>query len=163
LIHNFITVTSISKIGYFLFALTLSVSLSSCDKNRNDVIPDVYVNFTLDLSDPQFINLTAIGADTVDANTNNWGSGAAGFNGNGIIVYNGGDEFYAYDRTCPHDYVLSGNSVKVRIDFTIAVCPLCGTTYSLSANGTPAAGVGKYPLKNYRTNFDGRFVRVWNK
>ena len=44
-------------------------------KADNDVIPDVYVDFTIDLLDPEFVNLTAIGnSDTVDASTNNWGS-----------------------------------------------------------------------------------------
>ena len=41
--------------------------MGSCTKDKNDVIPDVYVNFTLDITDPEFINLTAIGSDTVDA------------------------------------------------------------------------------------------------
>jgi nitrite reductase/ring-hydroxylating ferredoxin subunit len=152
-----------SKIRFFLLIFFFSLLLASCMKEKNNVIPDVFVGFTLDLTDPEFINLTAIGSDTVDAHTNNWGSGAAGFNGNGIIVYNGGDDFYAYDRTCPHDYATNSLSVRVKIDFTIAVCPKCGTTYALSASGTPASGIGRYPLKNYRTSFDGRFVRVWNK
>jgi nitrite reductase/ring-hydroxylating ferredoxin subunit len=157
-----IPVKSGSKICFFLIAMTYVISASSCSKAKNDVIPDVYVNFTLDIYDPEFVNLAAIGSDTVNAKTNNWGSGAAGFDGNGIIIYNGGDAFYSYDRTCPHDYALNGLSVKVKIDFTIATCPKCGTVYSLSAGGTPASGVGRYPLKNYRTSFDGRFVRVWN-
>jgi nitrite reductase/ring-hydroxylating ferredoxin subunit len=157
-------VKSGSKIGFFLFTTVLAISMCSCNKSRNDVIPDVHVDFTLDLADPEFVNLTTIGSDTVDGSTNNWGSYAAGgYNGNGIIIYNGGDDFYAYDRTCPHDYAVNGLSIKVKIDFTIATCPKCGTTYSLSASGTPAAGIGRYPLKNYRTSFDGRFVRVWNK
>lgn len=155
-------VTSGSKIGFFLFNIAVVFNLASCSKEKNDVIPDVYVNFTLDLNDPEFVNLTSIGSDTVDARTNNWGSGAAGFDGNGIIIYNGGDNFYAYDRTCPHDYEVNGISVRVRIDFTVARCPSCGTTYSLAAGGTPASGIGQYPLKNYKTYFDGRFVRVWN-
>ena len=160
--HKTIPVKKRSKIGFFLFTMTLAFFMISCSKDKNDVIPDVYVNFTLDINDPEFVNLTAIGSDTVDAQTNNWGSGAAGFDGNGIILYNGGDAFYAYDRTCPYDYEVNGLSVKVNIDFTIAVCPKCGTTYSLSASGTPASGIGRYPLKNYKTSFDGRFLRVWN-
>jgi hypothetical protein len=155
-------VKSVSKIGFFFFTIGIGLLMGSCSKARNDVIPDVYVNFTLDIYDPEFINLTSIGSDTVDSRTNNWGSGAAGFNGNGIILYNGGEYFYAFDRTCPHDYEVNGQSVKVRINFTIATCPVCGTVYSLSAAGTPASGVGRYPLKNYRTSFDGRFLRVWN-
>lgn len=143
--------------------MALAITLSSCNKNKNDVIPDVDVDFNLDLNDPQFVNLNAMGgSDTVDSRTNNWGTGAAGFAGNGIIIYRGPDEFYAYDRTCPYDYAVNSLSIKVKIDFTLAVCPKCGTTYALAAFGTPASGIGRYPLKNYRTSFDGRFVRVWN-
>ena len=144
--------------------MALTITISSCNKNKNDVIPDVYVNFTLDLYD--FVNLSAIGSsDTVDAHDARVDNGrdyAGGFDGNGIIVYTGVDEFYAYDRTCPDDYAVNELSIKVNIDFTLAVCPKCGTTYALSASGTPASGIGRYPLKNYRTRFDGRFVTVWN-
>ena len=154
-----------SKIRFFLIAVALTVILSSCNK-KNDVIPDTYVNFTLDLNDPEFVNLNAMGGSvTVDSHTNNWGPGAAGFNGNGIIIYSGVDEFYAYDRTCPHDYSVNGLSIKVNIDINsslYAICPKCGTTYALSAGGTPSSGTGKYPLKNYRTRFEGRYVTVWN-
>jgi nitrite reductase/ring-hydroxylating ferredoxin subunit len=152
-----------SKIVFFSFTMALAITMVSCTKARNDVIPDVTVNFTLDILDPQFVNLTAIGSDTVDGQTNNWGIAASGgFDGNGIIIYNGGDAYYAFDRTCPHDYDANGLSIKVKIDFTIATCPKCGTVYSLSASGTPASGIGRYPLKNYRTSFDGRYLRVWN-
>lgn len=157
--------TSLSKIRFFLITITLLLVLNSCNK-KNDVIPDVIIDFTLDIYDPQFVNLNALGGSvTVDANTNNWGRFAAGFNGNGIIIYCGVDEYLAYDRTCPHDYEVNGLSVKVNINPTSsieAVCPKCSTIYSLSANGTPASGIGRYPLKNYRTSFDGRYVRVWN-
>jgi len=156
-------VVSDSKIIFFLIAMALAVTFSSCDKSKNDVIPDVYVNFILDLNDPEFVDLNAMGGSvTVDARTNNWGSDAAGFEGNGIIIYRGPDEFYAFDRTCPHDYAVNGLSIKVNIDFTLAVCPKCGTTYALSSFGTPASGIGRYPLKNYRTRFEGRYVTVWN-
>ncbi len=152
------------KISFFLIAAIVALSLSSCGKNSNDVIPDVYIDFTIDLNDPQFVNLTALGgSDTIDATTNNFGSRAAGFNGNGIIIFSGADAFYAYDRTCPHDYAVNGLSIKVKVDFTKAVCPKCGTMYELLASGTPSSGPGRYPLRNYKTSFDGRFIRVWNK
>lgn len=156
---------SVSKIRFFLYPIIFAITLTSCNK-KNDVIPDVYVDFTLSLNDPQFVNLIAMSAsDTVDASTNNWGYRAAGFNGNGIIIYCGVDEYFAYDRTCPHDYAVNEISVKVKISSSnsiYAVCPKCGTTYALSAGGTPASGIGRYPLKNYKTSFDGTYVRVWN-
>jgi nitrite reductase/ring-hydroxylating ferredoxin subunit len=154
-----------SKIRFFLIISALTLILSSCNK-KNDVIPDTYVNFTLDLNDPEFVSLIGFGASvTVDSRTNNWGSGAAGYDGNGIIICSGIEEFYAYDRTCPHDYVVNSLSIKVNIDPTnsmIAICPKCGTKYGLTVGGTPASGVGRYPLKNYKTSFQGNYVMVWN-
>ena len=154
-----------SKIRFFLITVALVIIFSSCNK-KNDVIPDVYVSFTLDLNDPEFVNLSGFGGSVaVDSHTNNWGAGAAGYNGNGIIICSGNEEFYAYDRTCPHDYVVNNLSVKVNIDpsnSTIAVCPKCGTKYGLTIGGTPTSGVGRYPLKNYRTSFQGNYVIVWN-
>jgi len=139
-------------------------SITACDRNKNDVIPDVYVNFYLDLNDPEFFPLTATGNFViVTAATNNIGPEAAGFAGNGIIVYRSlPDEFNAYDRTCPHDYVTSGTTIKVDVDGIYATCPVCSTAYALPSFGAPSSGPGRYPLKNYRTSFDGRFVRVWN-
>ena len=155
--------TSDSKIRFFLFSLALIITLSSCNK-KNDVIPDVTVNFSLDINDPQFVTLSAIGNHViVTSQTNNGGASSAGYDYNGIIVYTSDlDVFSAYDRTCPHDYAVNSLSVKVNVDFTLAVCPKCGTTYALSAGGTPVSGIGRYPLKNYKTSFDGRSIRVWN-
>ena len=157
--------TSDSKIRFFLFSLALIITLSSCNK-KNDVIPDTYVNFTLNLNDPEFVNLSGFGGSvTVDSRTNNWGSGAAGYDGNGIIICNGVDEYYAYDRTCPHDYIVNSLSIKVNIDptnSTIAICPKCSTKYALTVGGTPASGVGRYPLKNYRTSQQGNYLTVYN-
>ena len=154
-----------SKIRFFSIVVVFTLVFSSCNK-KNDVIPDTYVNFTLDLNDPEFVSLNAMGGSVaVDAQTNNWGTGAAGFNGNGIIIYSGVDEFYAYDRTCPHDYSVNGISIKVNIDpksSLSAICPKCGTAYALSAGGTPSSGIGRFPLKNYKTRFEGRYVTVWN-
>jgi nitrite reductase/ring-hydroxylating ferredoxin subunit len=153
------------KAGLFFIAVSSSFILSSCNKADNDVIPDVFVDFTIDLLDPEFVNLSVIGnSDTIDASTNNWGYKSAGYDGNGIIIYSGPDEYFAYDRTCPYDYAVNDLSVKVKIDFTVAVCPNCGTKYSLSAYGTPISGTGKYPLKNYKTSLDeDRYIRVWNE
>jgi nitrite reductase/ring-hydroxylating ferredoxin subunit len=156
---------SYSKIRFFLITVALVFTFSSCNK-KNDVIPDIYVNFTFNLNDPQFVNLTGFGGSvTVDSHTNNWGTAAAGYDGNGIIICSGNEEFYAYDRTCPHDYTVNSLSIKVNIDpsnSTIAICPKCGTKYGLTVGGTPASGIGRYPLKNYRTSLQGNYVTVWN-
>lgn len=153
------------KSGYFFSTILAALVLTSCKKVQNDIIPDVDVNFTIDLLDPEFVSLSAIGiSDTIDSSTNNWGYNAAGYDENGIIIYHGPDEYFAYDRTCPYDFAVNNLSVKVNIDYTVAVCPRCATKYALSAYGTPVSGPGKYPLKNYKTSFDGeRYIRVWNE
>jgi nitrite reductase/ring-hydroxylating ferredoxin subunit len=154
-----------SKIRLFLITMAIAITLGSCNK-KNDVIPNTYVNFTLDLNDPEFVSLIGFGGSVVvGSSTNNWGLGAAGYDGNGIIICSGDEEFYAYDRTCPHDYVVNSLSIKVNIDptnSTIAICPKCGTKYGLTVGGTPASGVGRYPLKNYKTRIQGNYVTVWN-
>lgn len=155
--------TIFSKIRFFFFTSAIVFSLISCEREENDVIPDTYVDFTIDLMDfPGIYGI--IGSDTVGAYDLriDYRRYAGGFDNNGIIIYSGADGYYAYDRTCPHDYAENGLSVKVDIDFTIAVCPQCSTTYALAAFGTPASGPGKYPLKNYRTSLNGRYLRIWN-
>lgn len=156
-----------SKIRFF-FTLALVFTIVSCEKNKNDVIPDRDVNFRMDIGgDPLFTGLAAIGNSVVvTSKTNNYGIYATGFDDNGIIIYRAqldmSPEFYAYDRTCPHDYVTDGQSIKVDIDFIQAICPRCSTHYELSIGGLASSGPGKYPLKNYKTRFDGRFLDVWN-
>ena len=153
-----------SKIRFFFILTAITLVAVSCNKEKNDVIPDVSVDFTLDMLDFQNI-YGIIGSDTVDAHDMRVDRGrtyAGGFDGNGIIIYYTGDGYYAFDRTCPHDYKVNGLSIKVKIDFISATCPRCSTTYALSASGTPASGPGKYYLKNYKTSFDGRYLNVWN-
>jgi nitrite reductase/ring-hydroxylating ferredoxin subunit len=150
----------------FFIAFISTMALISCGKVNNDVIPYSPVDFTIDLLDPEFVNLSVIGiSDTIDASTNNWGDKSAGYDGNGIIIYSGPEQYYAYDRTCPYDFAVNDLSIKVKIDLpAVAVCPHCGTKYSLSTYGTPLSGSGRYPLKNYKTSFDeNRYIRVWNE
>lgn len=159
-------VTKLSKTFIPVIILLVMLNAESCKNAENDVIPDVYVSFEMDiLNDIEFRDLgTTNNHVIVTAATNNWGPGAAGFSNNGIIVYRSlPDEFNAYDRTCPHDYVRDGTLVRVNVDFTVAICPKCSTVYALSAFGTPVSGPGKYPLKNYKTRFDGQYVTVWNQ
>ncbi len=148
----------------FIFALGTSYS---CKKPQYDVIPYVYVNFTLNLMDPEFQPLLAPGNYIlVDASTNRLGYTAAGYDGNGIIVYRASmDEFFAYDRTCPHDYALDNSSIAVDTisSYIYVKCPECESEYALPNFGSPTKdGPSKYPLKNYRTNFDGQYVHVYN-
>ena len=153
-----------SKIRYFFILSLIVIPHISCQRNNNDVIPDVVVEFMLDILDYPALEAVT-GSAVIDKNDNRITDRkyAGGFNDNGIIIYRAmTEEFMAYDRTCPHDYAADGISTKVNIDFTQAICPRCSTYYELFSFGTPSSGPGQYPLKNYKTSFDGRFLRVWN-
>jgi len=152
---------------FFIISTTLLLTMS-CNKEKNDVIPDVYTDFYIDLvSDPYFFDLALSPGNStaISSATNNWGPKAAGYDNNGIIVYNASNDFFfAYDRTCPHCYVVNSLSIAVNIDGIEAVCPHCTTHYLLPSYGTPApAGPSRYPLKNYRTAITGQYLHVWNR
>jgi hypothetical protein len=154
-----------SKLIIFSLFLLTALSLLSCKKEKNDVIPNVYTDFYISLNDPEFFILTApLTSVYVSSSTNNIGVGAAGYNNNGLIIFRyTEDEFFAYDRTCPHDFKVNNKSVKINIvDDIYAICPECSTKYALPGYGTPASGIGRYPLKNYKTAFNGLVVHVWN-
>lgn len=152
-----------SKITIFLFSFLPIILLTNCQKEKNDVIPDTYVSFTIDLRD--FPALASIaGADTVDSgdlrvNDRRY---AGGYMGSGIILYNSEYGFFAYDRTCPYDYVTNNKVVPVKVEGLFATCPVCKTSYALPNSGMPYSGVGKYYLKNYKTSFSSPYLSVWN-
>lgn len=152
------------NLKFFLITLLVFLLMVSCRKDEGDVIPDVLVDSHIDLNDPQFASLSAIGNHAlVDATTNNLGIYAAGYDGNGIIIYRAQlDEFFAYDRTCPWEYSIDQSSIRINVDGIYAICPECGSNYALPSFGTPVSGPSTYPLKVYKTSFDGRFIHVYN-
>ncbi len=76
-----------------------------------------------------------------------------GYNNNGVIVYNAGGEFYAFDRTCPYDYPVS---IIVESDqSSTATCPECGSIFVLPSLGNPTVdGPATFPLKEYKTLYN---------
>ncbi len=146
---------------FFLFALPVFL-IAGCKNNTSDIIPNVMVDFTIDLNDPMFNDLSAVG-NTVVITSNSIGH-SVGYNNHGILVYRASEsEFYAFDRTCTFEETLDQ---AVEIDNTgdvVAECPHCHSEYVLPSYGYPTdKGPARYPLKQYHTRFDGRFLRVYN-
>ncbi len=153
--------------NFFIITAALLLTMS-CDREKNEVIPDITIDFIITFSDPEFFDLYySPGTSALISSAHrHLGLGTGGFDSNGIIVYNTGlqgFEFSAFDRTCPHCYVTDGASVAVIVDGVYAVCPRCATNYAMGASGLPQSGPGQYYLKNYRTAYTGYSVRVWNK
>ncbi|MGD2034929.1 MAG: hypothetical protein PVF73_07730 [Bacteroidales bacterium] len=154
-----------TKLSYFSYFCILFLSLpSGCEKYKNHPIPEVYLNFSINiLYDPEFIRLQAQNNSMVITN-NTLGILSLGYNNNGILVYNAGGEFYAFDRTCPYDYP---ESIIVESDGTsgIATCPVCGSVYVLPSRGAPSLeGPATFPLKEYNAFYNPNTgnVNVYN-
>lgn len=151
-----------SKITLFCLTLVFLTALK-CDNPDRFEIPDVYLDFTINIqTDVEFYSLQSAG-NSKEISAQSVGKLTLGYANSGVIVFNNGDEFYAFDRTCPHDYP---TSVAVSSDGTgSAECPSCGSIYLFSALAYPAMGSpSRYPLKEYRTEyFSGSgFLRVFN-
>lgn len=155
-------IITISKIRNFFLILLISSLLNACEEEKQKIIPQTYVNFSLRLDDPQFIALNSVGNAVVITSSYD-GSNSAGYDSNGIILYRASqDEFYAFDRTCTYDVE---KSIAVEIDESgiMAVCPECGSTYVLPNIGFPTKeSPSKYALHHYQTSFDGLYVHVFN-
>ena len=135
--------------GFNIFLLFLLLP-SSCDENQQ-VVPNVYVDFTIMLSDPDYNTLL------IPGNSLNVTGGV-----NGIIIYRiSQDEFAAYDRTCTHNV---DENCKVTVDESLvfAVDTACCGSKFLLLDGSAYEGTAIYPLKAYRTYFDGTYLRVYN-
>jgi Rieske Fe-S protein len=140
---------------FYLISIFLLPLSSSCNKETNESIPDVYVSFTINIFiDPEFMSLQ-VQNNSIAINNNTIGAQTLGYNNNGIIVYNtGGNEFYAFDCTCPYDFPKSVKVSSIDND-GIVNCPVCHSTYLLQSSGMPTTqGPAVYPLKEYKTSYN---------
>jgi hypothetical protein len=139
----------------FKIALVVSVcsliSILGCKKDSYSEIPNVYVNLNLDITSTLYIELTHVGG---------WVNLTGGYRG--ITVYRLSDaEFMAFERCCPYDPNVEGARVAVDtsgLTLTDAVC----TSRFLIIDGSVVKGPATMPLKQYRTEFDGDNLHIYN-
>lgn len=151
-----------SKIVLFCVILSALTAIK-CENPDPFEIPSVYLDFTINISnDVEYYGLQAAG-NSKQISAQSVGKASLGFKNNGVILFNNGDEFYAFDRTCPFEYP---ESVAVVSDGAgSATCPKCESVFLFSAMGVPAMGsAAKYPLKEYRTKYynSSGVVHVFN-
>ena len=141
-----------TKTTVFILFLLLLPGFFLC-KDNDDAIPDVYVDIEIDLNNPDFYLLQAVG---------NYVYITGGVNG--IIVYRKSfDEFMAYERTCPYDP--KTGIVDVVADRHVAVDSLgCGSEFSLLIDGAVTKGPAGLPLKFYQTVYNNQtsILRIMN-
>ncbi|HPD65465.1 MAG TPA: hypothetical protein P5050_07865 [Bacteroidia bacterium] len=146
-----------------LLALSLLITgiYSDCEKNNNyHGIPDVYVNFSINLNLPAYSGLNVIGGYYLFENE--------GYKG--IIVYHAPDDlFYALETACPYHPMDSCAEVTPDLSGIFLRCghyegndffACCGSNYDMYGNVIKDPAV--YPLKRYKTQRDGDMVYVFN-
>ncbi len=152
-----------SKIIIFVLFLLPLLTIDSCKTKENQRIPNVFVDFTININDPMFNDLSVAGnAVVVDASYA--GTASAGYDNHGIIVYRFSEtEFFAFDRTCPFEEGLDQAVVLENTGDLTPECPECHSKYVLPSYGYPTDdSPSRYPLKQYHVSFDGLYVHVYN-
>lgn len=132
--------------------LILTVFLSGCESERfNNFNPNIpNFTFTIDIN----TNLPLYSSLQFPGNAVYISQGNAGVRG--IIVFNTGSGYNAFDAACPNQ-ALSSCSTMV-VSGTNAICPCDEESYNLFT------GLGnlEYPMKRYRVEVNGNFIRVYN-
>ncbi|MCK5822874.1 MAG: Rieske 2Fe-2S domain-containing protein [Bacteroidales bacterium] len=139
-----------TKLYLFFIISIISILFIKCDKQ--DYIPNTYVNFNINIDDPLYLDLAVVGNHVFLKNVGV----------NGLIIYRLGiNEFIAYDRTCTYKPEDNCAVVSDENSTVLVKCPCCGSKFSLDY-GYATEGKATRPLKKYNTNFDGSFLHVYN-
>lgn len=139
----------IRKNHLLVLLFLLNMLFVSCRKDSEDSrVPYVYVNFQLYPNSLDFIPVSG------------WVYSTGG--NRGIVIYRmTDDQFFAYDRTCPHDPENLSARVRVESSGMSVIDTVCGSRFTLT-DGYPFDGPSKYPLLQYRTSFDGEILYIFN-
>jgi len=125
-----------SKLRLFFLIILTPVLFFGC--NTESPIPEVYVNFRIQLVNPLYQDLYVI--------TNSVFVPNEGYRGI-IITRVGEDQFEAYDAACTYD---SENSDAVVDEFDIyGECRVCGSKFNLLSGGYVDSGPASLGLKTY--------------
>ena len=138
------------KILLILIAASAFTCFIRC-KKEEDVVPYVGVDIYIAVSDPNFINLNAVGGWVYIT------GGARGI----VVRRQSTAEFNAYDRNCT--YKPSGTCARISVESSniIAVDSCCGSKFLLT-DGSVSNPPAVTPLKSYQTAFDGNILHVFN-
>ena len=124
-----------------LWVLLLFVSFYSCNDEGNefdDLLPDIPVNQTIFLNNPEFIDLQVVGG---------WAYSQGGITG--IIIYHSGiNTFVAWERSAPHLSPTPCSTMTVKSGI-IMKCACDDSEFSI-LNGAPMTEGVNYPARQYR-------------
>lgn len=143
-----------AKVIFFIVVATALTLFNGCNENeQQQVVPYTYVNFSMNLSLPQF-NPLSFSGNAIMVNNQ-------GYRGNGVIVYRLIDDFFAFDATCPQHIQTATAIVLDGVAGGTATCPECGAHYILMS-GFSTNSDDEHPLQSYSAWGVGSTVYVNN-
>lgn len=136
-----------------IFAFIYIILLTSCDKNsvvnNNPNLPNYTFSIDINLDLPNYNNLNFTGNSVI---INTQGAGIRG-----VILFNSGSGFLAFDAACPNQS-LSDCSTMTISDIS-ANCPCDNKKYSLY---TGISEGQKYAMKAYQVRVSNKIVTISN-
>ncbi len=134
---------------YLVLTFIMVLFSSSCDKEDNDIIPNVLVPFT--------INLNIVNELTVPGNSVLFPE----FGFGGVIVYcELPGSYYAFDAACSYEV---SSTCRLKNEGVLGTCECCGSQFILIGGGYPSDGVATKPLRTYQVSFlDNSTLRIYN-
>jgi len=122
----------------FILFITLFSSCSSNDFDDNSLLPNVPVNETIFLNNPEFINLQVVGG---------WAYASGGIKG--IIIYHIGiNNYIAWERSAPH--LTPKTCSKMIVKNSIIMFCSCDNSEFNILNGAPLTDGVNFPARQYR-------------
>lgn len=116
--------------------------------NSNPNIPNYTFNLQINLSLPAYSSLQFASNHII----------ASSVGARGVVVFNSGSGYLAYDLACPNTSFANCLSAMT-INGIEAECPCDDTTYNLFSG--QSAGE-EYPMKQYRVDVNGSILTVSN-
>lgn len=149
--HSFLRVFCI------LLLATLLLPSSGCDDSEKNYVPYVPVSLTVNLD---LRNELKIPGNSLYIPEYGFG-GIIIFCLNYDLMTPLNSEYYAYDATCTYERS-SDCRVELEDNMVFAICPKCGTRYSM-LDGRPQSGAKTlYPLKSYAARIYSNELKITN-
>ncbi len=133
-------------------SIFLFMSVGSCKKQaEHDTIPNVAVDIYIDVNSTLYIQLNTVGG---------WVYLTGGYKG--IVVYRMGEyDFVAYDRACPYDPYVPESRLEMDLGNLTIHDTVCESRFGI-IDGSVIEGPAQYPMKQYRTEYDGNILHIYN-
>ncbi|MGB5244764.1 MAG: hypothetical protein WBN28_14450 [Lutimonas sp.] len=141
----------ITRKVFFGFLFLMMVACSDSNDDPNQILPNIPVNETVFLNNPEYINLQVVGG---------WAYTNGGISG--IVVYRSGiNNFVAFERSAPH-LEPQACSVMVVRNSIIMQCSCDKSEFSILDGGPLTDGIN-VAARQYRTELQGgNVLRITN-